>query len=393
MQPWPPSCVLHIKGSLKPVWTVLGVETIEAVKRVRRPHRGEMPAARPATGPRLWVRCVVPFAAVVAVGLTVALTASISDDQPARLRTKDSVTAGGPRYLLTTELPEQVGAGQRAAIREVATGRVAATIRFPPGVTEFTDLAATGDDRTFLLTGAVGDHWQIFRLHLDGEDRAVTPEPVRHGDVHEPAGLAVTPDGVGLAFGVNHREVSGKYGETPGEIDFLNLSTGRRKAWKTRVWGQLRDLSSSADGTRLAFSWARAGRANDIRVLDTGRPGELLHRARPIVGSTGAFQQAHHPLISPDGRTLSMVVVQRDQRGQWIRLIEVAAATGRQLRVLYEERYLGAPDLSGHVFNAICRSGPYVLIVDGRRTLRVDTTTGRAVHLPYPDADPDQVAC
>jgi hypothetical protein len=128
-------------------------------------------------------------------------------------------------------------------------------------------------------------------------------------------------------------------------------------------------------------------------VLDTSRPGELLRSARLIVPSTGAFQQAQHPLISADGGTLLMVVVQGDQRGLWSRLIEVAAATGRQTRVLHQERYHGDPQLNGQVYTTICRSGPYVLIVDGRRILRVDATTGHAVRLPYPDADPDQVAC
>jgi hypothetical protein len=88
-----------------------------------------------------------------------------------------------------------------------------------------------------------------------------------------------------------------------------------------------------------------------------------------------------------------MVVVQRDGRALWSRLIEVTTATGRQTRVLYQEPYLGDPAQSGYAFNAICRSGRYVLIVNGRRTLQIDTASGRAVRLPYPDADPDRVAC
>lgn len=389
------------------VWTSLGAETIEASTlsasdegrmTVRRLHRRGTPGSRLTRGRRSWARWVVPSCALVAVGIVIALTASISDDQSAGYRAQvyGTMAGEGPRYLLTTELPERVGAAQRVAVREVATGRIIQTVRLPAGVKEFTDVAAAGDDRTFFLTGAVrGRTWQIFRLRLDGNGRAAGPEPVRHGQVRDPAGLAVTPDGSGLVFGVSHMEVSGKYGETPGEIDLLDLATGRRRAWKTNVWGQLKDVSSSVDGTRLAFSWSTAygGRGNGIRVLDTSVAGELLWAARLIVPSEGAFQQAHHPLLGPDGTTLSMVVVQRDGRALWSRLIEVTTATGRQTRVLYQEPYLGDPAQSGYAFNAICRSGRYVLIVNGRRTLQIDTASGRAVRLPYPDADPDRVAC
>ena len=350
----------------------------------------------------MWARWLIPSGAALAVGIVVALTVSISDDRPAGFRSQVSVTASNesPRYLLTTELPEQVGAGQQAAIREVATGRVIQTIRFPAGVTEFTDLAATGDGRTFFLTASVHDrYWQIFRLHLNvpslgGKAPAAEPEPVRYGRVMNPAGLAVTPDGASVAFGVNHMEVSGKSGETPGEIDVLNLATGRRQVWSTKVWGQLGELSLSAKGTRLAFTWSSSsdGGGDGVRVLDATKPGDLLRSARLVVPSTGAFSQADHPMISPDGETLTIVAAQQDQQKLWSRLIEVATASGRQLRVLYQEHYLGGFG-QGAPFDAICRSGRYVLIVDARRTLQIDTTTGRTVRLPYPDVNPDQVAC
>ncbi|MCW2912904.1 MAG: hypothetical protein JWN52_972 [Actinomycetia bacterium] len=351
----------------------------------------------------MWARWLIPSGAAVAIGIVVALTASISDDRPAGYRAQVSVTASddSPRYLLTTEVPEQAGAGQQVAIREVATGRVIQTTRFPAGVTEFTDLAATGDGHTFFLTASVHDrYWQIFRLHLNGprlggKGPAAIPEAVRYGRVKNPVGLAVTQDGASVAFGVNHMEVSGKYGETPGEIDVLNLATGRRQVWSTKVWGQLGDLSLSDNGMRLAFNWSSGsdGGGDGVRILDTTKPGELLQSARLVVPSTGAFSQPDHPMISPDGATLTIVAAQRDQQKLWSRLIEVATATGRQLRVLYQEPNLGGFGQGGYPFDAICRSGRYVLIVDARRTLQIDTTTGRTVRLPYPDANPDQVAC
>jgi hypothetical protein len=159
---------------------------------VRRLDDGQMPDSRRATRLRRWARWAAPCCAVVAVGSTVVVSvvvkASISEHRAAGSRVQGPLTADVPPYLLTTEVPDELGAGQRAAIREVATGRVVQTIRFPAGVTEFTDLAATGDDRTFYLTGAVRDHWQIFRLHLDEEGRAAVPEPIRHGRVKGPLG-------------------------------------------------------------------------------------------------------------------------------------------------------------------------------------------------------------
>jgi hypothetical protein len=314
-----------------------------------------------------------------------------------------------PDYLITLVGPGSgAGAGvPGAAVRDAASGRV--VDRVPGRMDVYSAVAGTGGNRVFFLAapgcrGQLAGHdpeiSQIppggaFRVRIDDSGRVADlsavpgvpePEPGRPG----PVDLAATADGSRLAFPVRRHRLGPPAGAAdgpPSQISIVAVATGERTLWQAESDGAISDLSFSADGRRLAYSWHGAGDGNGIRVTDL--PGTAVggvvstpsHLVIPEQNRLGNLGQA---VISPDGSRLYVTAARYGPGGQPVtRLAEVSAADGQLLRIAYERR---GSDPANVIFGwgplAVDPSGQHALIAYSGNLGRIELSTGQFTELP-----------
>ncbi|MFG2000813.1 hypothetical protein ACGFNU_16875 [Spirillospora sp. NPDC048911] len=308
-------------------------------------------------------------------------------------------------------------AGNGVTVRDAATGAITATVPPPKGVVEWSAITATNDQTLFYLAGGKpgqAEH-KLYRLSLTSAGRLRGLDPVKGGksDGHIRY-IAASPDGRRVAYPVDavrkgvrvkidpktpvlpidprkepvpdkapslspeeKARLGSPYG--PVEIAVVDVVTGRREVFTSTATGLLESLSWSADGRRLAYSIGGSPDRGGIWVLDTGAGHDLLKASRrvPVQGLPVS------PVLGADGTKLYVIVAQG--KPSWTRVIEVDAATGRQLRVLREQKYVDNDWNSTWMFTQLDRdaTGRYLMAVSRGYAHRVDLSTGRTSRIPF----------
>jgi hypothetical protein len=314
-----------------------------------------------------------------------------------------------PDYLITLVGPGSgAGAGvPGAAVRDTASGQV--IDRLPGRMDVYSAVAGTGDNRVFFLAarsgrGQIADRdpeiSQIppggaFRVQIDDSGRiaglsAVPGVPEPAPGVPGPTDLAATADGSRLAFPVRRQRLgppTGAADASPSEISIVAVATGQRTVWQAESDGFIRDLSLSADGRRLAYSWHGAGEGNGIRVTDlpdTVPGGVVTTPSRLVMPEQNSLGNLGQAVISPDGSKLYVTAARYGPGGQPVtRIAEISVADGELLRIAYERP--GA-DPGNVIFGwgplAIDPSGQHALIAYSGNLGRIELSTGHFAELP-----------
>jgi hypothetical protein len=259
---------------------------------------------------RRWRAWLAPVAAAVAVVTGVAVSLAISSTvgrhhaQPPR-PAGVTLPAGVPRYFVSLIGGNNPSGGKYAAIAATATGAIVAKVSPPKPYGVFTEVAAAGDDQTFVLAAqrnvgpgpaSEASPLKFYRLVLgrSGKPAALTalPLPPVIGGVH---GFAVSPDGSKLAM-ATEPPLRLRSGQPPpphgSRLRLFTLATGAERDWPLRAIGWIgmnkpnpQSLSWAGDNRTLLVhvQLGIGGPTAEIRLLDTAGPGGSILAASKLV--------------------------------------------------------------------------------------------------------------
>jgi hypothetical protein len=201
-------------------------------------------------------------------------------------------------------------------VRQVFTSvQVIATVQPLPGQ-YLEDVAAAGDDRTFVVQAAVGGQQQ-------GPGPPINPTTIAFDELRLRADGQV--EWLHLLFTIPAAKVAGgfaisqdasmlAYWTSNSGFETVSLATGLGRSWPPVDGGDVSSLSLSWAGDRtLAFEWTSGNNLHPpgtgIRLLDVTAPGTLLRASRLIVGyrqycAAYAYGCQDDPVITPDGSTV-----------------------------------------------------------------------------------------
>jgi hypothetical protein len=352
-----------------------------------------------------------------------------------------------PRYLITLIGPNS-GAGDGepgAAVRDTTTGRV--IDRVPGRMDVYSAVTGTGNNRLFYLAARssraetaqrepeIGQipPGGVFRLQLDDAGNVVDlaavpgvpePEPASHG----PNDLAATADGSTLAYPVaaprdwrpppppvwpvhdDHKDEPDQVAEAhfpPAEVRLVTVATGEHMVWRPGSGGFVSDLSLSADGRRMAFSWNGQPEDLGIHVVDLPEvtPDAVLTTpSRLVVPDRNTFSRSPlgqsglgclgHAVISTDGSTLYVTAARGEAGGQAVtRLAKVSVADGQLLGIAYERPFRDPGNIIyGWGPLAMAPSGQHALIAYTGHLGRIDLTTAQLTELPIKENGAHSIA-
>ncbi len=286
-------------------------------------------------------------------------------------------------------------------MHSVTTGRVLAHLSPPRPGFFFAAVAATGDDRKFVLA-AQGDNgpcytW-LYQLTLSASGQVAGLTPLRVPQITgtlSSGSIAASGDGQTVAY---YAYLCGARTGDAGDIGVIHLATGQVSRWSTSPPGeQPESLSLSGDGRLLGFTDMNLGSASPSmasRILPTDAPqGTLASRSRIVFqgDSPGIYPTA----LSTDGTELYGCST-AGSAGADVTIHAYDSATGRLVRVVHTGQRVAD---SGAPFCSIGRStsGRYLLSQVAASLARVDFTTGKVTALPatglyvadVPDLQPD----
>jgi hypothetical protein len=352
-----------------------------------------------------------------------------------------------PRYLITLISPNS-GAGDGepgAAVRDTTTGRV--IDRVPGRMDVYCAVTGTGNNRLFYLAASSSraetaqrepDIGQLppggaFRVEIDDAGHVVElsavpgiPEPERAS--YGPAGLAATADGRTLAYPVTaprdwrpppppvwpvrdyHKDEPEEVPEPhfpPAEVRLVTAATGEHMVWRPGLGGFVSDLSLSADGRRMAFSWNGRDEDRGIHVVDLPEtaPGAVITTPSRLVVPDRNTLMEHdlgqdglgclgHAVISADGLTLYVTAARGEAGGQAVtRLAQVSVADGQLLGIAYERPFRDPGNIIyGWGPLAIAPSGQHALIAYTGHVGRIDLNTKQLTELPIKENGAHSIA-
>ena len=289
-----------------------------------------------------------------------------------------------PRYYVT----EGVQGGQ-PVVRSTVTGEVTATVPVPKAanVGVFDILASTRGGVFFVAAAAPGTEGQrLYRFRLTSSGQVSDFAPVPGGAIGRhywgADALAVSPDGSRVAVSVGYTwtgssTTCGGAGQQacpldtpqPDYIQVIDLKTGARSFWRggngaaysvaSLSWtahGQLVYLGQTCADLKLSSeTCTKYGRTAVVRALNPAAGGGRLGSGPVLLRESPRFPYIAQALISPDGRTITAVVLtgrMAISHGETalvppnLSVIQLSRATG-QLHVLYQ-RHLG--DVSALTF-------------------------------------------
>lgn len=351
-----------------------------------RPLRAPAPRRR-ALAVR-WLAPVAAMAAVLGVVAGVSLAGRGSSDLPAAA-TSPEPAGTMPRYYVNVyqdypRLSPPVHAVTLAVVRDSATGAALTTVRVPTlngwhVVQEGPRIAAAGDDRTFVITETAQrpagpapsglpaastnvTRFYLLRVAAGGRSARLSPLPVSIGSLTVDA-VALSADGGKLAVAAQSCQSSDRCTFTG--IRVITLATGAAVDWAAPVPGAAWNLSWAGDDY-LAFQWQDQSGRDDNRLLDVAGAtgGNLLAAPQiappstapapastptPRTGSPGPIVQYGYgmpALITEDGKVVITTAIQTAHGGNGPntvteRIVELSAATGKLLKVLYTTTGLG----------------------------------------------------
>nr|BFE81074.1 hypothetical protein GCM10020093_036750 [Planobispora longispora] len=225
-------------------------------------------------------------------------------------------------------------------------------------------LAAAPDNRTFVLSGWTGPDSPIrlFRVTLgdDGRPGAPVPVPGFEGDASAPGhALAVSPDGTRIAYATT--VVGGG-----AKVSVVDVATGLRRDWSTRVSPVVSGLSWAPDGRRIALVVMGWG----VGVLDLERQDTDLLAAARLVRPAGGV-----PLLHSVAYTHGDVLVYSAGH-----TIERVPAGGGEPQTL--ARVPMPPGASATLRFSLDGTGGHLLCTHGWQGFRVDLADGSTVPVP-----------
>jgi hypothetical protein len=261
---------------------------------------------------------------------------------------------------------------QDAYLADAGTGKRLAVFK-PPSDAIFADVAASADDKTFVLDAAVGPDVGtsgsmanasrtaprshiLYVLRLTpgtAQQFQLTRVPIASSFTDAAIwGLAVSPDGRTLAIvfqaGVN--DASHKTPIGPETLQTYSLATGRAlRTWTGPTNSSQRSsvididnanrLSWLDDGRTIAFVSATQSTHKVIRTLNTNSPGtSLLTDSQPVFPMSAS---CYLPLMTSDGQAVICGTEVLNDRGcvnGQPELTAYSVATGKPERVLYRYR-------------------------------------------------------
>ncbi|OHV40569.1 MULTISPECIES: hypothetical protein [Pseudofrankia] len=339
---------------------------------------------------RWLVPALIAVVVLLVVGGTVLLPRVVR--QPDRTPATTGAPAVSPaRYFVTN----MGGAGtgyMEIAVRDALTGEVTDSVP-PPGGTEFSAVSATADPRVFYVTGNAGlVAARAYRLTIDAAGKVVSLSEVNTGSQPWSGGsFAASSDGRRLAYPAPSPVTNGKL--PPAGIDVVDVRTGHATHFTADRPGGTTDLSWSTDGRYLAFQFSDMGYKQPadkagLWLLDTTGPGgDLLANARRVVSWRAGGNGYASSILSGDGETIYAIDAQQRADGTPVtRVIELDAATGKQLRILFERPYVNHGNTVWTFFEmALDPSSRLLMVVDGAGgAYRVDIATTHATRIPFP---------
>ena len=327
---------------------------------------------------------LAPAAAAVGVALVIGLavlagriTAGHSGQTVAR-------SAGMPRYYVE----EGLGGG-RPVIRSTATGAVTGVVPVPtsgnaPG---YAVVSAADANGTFFVAAYSpaerGERLYQFRLTRAGRVSGFSALPGGRlaGSQWAADTLAVSPDGSRIAVGMSFTGPSGPCG-SPGQracprsrpdyIMAISISTGAKTVWRNEAgaphsWFSVDSLSWTSDNRELVVlgEWCPTaadsegcgpGRIAEVRALDPASGGGPVYSGRLLLRQSARFPYPVQALISPDGATITAVVLRGRVVGnsqisgsvpQELSVQRFSAVTGQPLTVLYRHRLGDTSEVNG----------------------------------------------
>jgi hypothetical protein len=243
---------------------------------------------------------VKSIAVLGAAAVTVAMLTACTTGGQAQGMASGLHRSEMPRYyvVIVSSSGTTVVAQHEAVVRDSATGRVIGSRAvLAPDVPVGTYVTAAADDRLFIIgalekdPGSAAYSYRFFWLRLGpgGTPGPLTAIPgiaipASRGAVQ---GIALSPDGTKLAVSVETsptRTVDTVI--ATGQIDVIDLMTGKTRAWVSQTTGYYPGPPSWADGsTMLAFAWLHefsivepqlSGSAAAVAELDTAASGNSL---------------------------------------------------------------------------------------------------------------------
>jgi hypothetical protein len=341
---------------------------------------------------------LAPAAAAAAVMLAVGLAMAVSSRLSGSGQGGPPALSGlGPaiaplRYYVEADIN-----GEKTLVRSTATGAVTATVPVPNVINSGGDpTVAAASNGTFFVAsfewGGGGE--RIYRFRLTGAGKVAGFSLVPGGVLgagQQVDAMAASPDGsqlaVGISFFVPNPDPNKTYPPEPSdEITVLHAATGVKTVWRGGASGLGRtfgvaNLSWTGDGRRLVFlgrSCEQAGpgdsetclsgpRTAEVRTLDPSSGGGTLDSGQLLLAQSARFPYIAQALISPDGLTITAVVLTGPVFGtrqiggavpDYLKVAQISVATGRELAVLYR-RTLGPTDATNTVpdFLALSQDG------------------------------------
>jgi hypothetical protein len=311
---------------------VTGQVTPERLRPLRAPAR------------RVRRRWLIPAMAAVTAAAVLIVTHSTP-------RTVASSAEGAmPRYYLTLQ---PAGAGLEAVVRASSTGQVTGTATVPGGSGQCGwEVAGAADDRHFAINGtdcAEGGRptGGLYALTVSAAGRpdGFTALPVPGG---LRAGMALSPDGSMLAF--SQLDASAASIAVYGSVEIVNLATGAASTVSlSGTPGYWPGVPLWTDGDRTVIvPWWHMGTAGfaggtlaGTREIDVS-PASASAVAGPVRPFPAAVPGVVSTVLTDGGHDIIRASCARSgQDTETGQVIELSAATGRTLRVLYTRTFRG----------------------------------------------------
>jgi WD40-like Beta Propeller Repeat len=310
-----------LEGRLRDAYQAAG-QTVRS-ESIRGLHDRAVQAARPGLRPASparsrRIRVLVPLAAAAAVAL-IAVAASVLQPASSPGHGRGGTTASGtpPRFFLA--LPSQHQDGDIMAVFSATTGRQLALVR-PPRGSVIDTAAATGNDRTFVVTVQFGSRCStttLYRLRLTARG---TPSVLAPLAIPKISGvvtaMAASSDGRTIAYAT---AFCGTTSASPGAIGVVQTGTvqTRQWAWRPNPGQSVGSLSVTADGRLIEYAASpnkvtspSSGQILPVRTIRLlpadAPPGSATQRSRAAVtiSRQAPAELFSSAAIAPDGRTL-----------------------------------------------------------------------------------------
>jgi hypothetical protein len=314
------------------------------------------PLAAPARRGRRWTRWLAPAAAAAAVTLVVSLAAVLTGRPPAPPGPAAG-SFGVPRYYADMDFHG------KAVVRVTATGAVTDSIPVPR-VAHAPDgnITAAANGTFFAAAFTSPSQERIYRFGVTGAGKVsgFAPVPGSGALADQVDAMAASPDGSELAVATK----GGPFG--PARITAIDAATGRRTVWQGGLARRgfrgfdISSLSWTSDQQELVFTaqWCKpfevnsqvcekaasgGRRAAEVRALNPAAGGGRLDSGQLLLRQSARYPYIASAAISPDGTTITALVLHGPVRvpspgtvPDHLSVVQISAATGRQLRVLYQ---------------------------------------------------------